>query len=232
MRHNERMNSRSARGVRQKGNRAREEKGWGYYKCKNMFQPVETALSANWPESNNPRVLFLSPVLPWPTKENVNKLAIADRNKPFQRAQNNKANLSVSGTSLTRTVEREWHFRAGSLSVKTPHTSSKDTPEWNMGELDKLAFLLALPGGGLIYILCVILHRSHYHPFVTDAYLFIIAVKMAICTLCKVFNILKWVQIVYNKKQWHIFSAFRLTTSSSFVPFSPLCLSVKRRGER
>lgn len=53
-----------------------------------------------------------------------------------------------------------------------------------MGELDKLAFL-ALPGGKLIYILCVILHRSHYHPFVIDAYLFVIIVKMAICTLCK-----------------------------------------------
>lgn len=46
------------------------------------------------------------------------------------------------------------------------------------------------------------------------------------------FNILKSPQIVYNTKQWRIFSAFRLTTSSSFVPIAPLCLSVKRRGER
>ena len=111
MRHNERMNSRSARGGWQTGG----GRGLGCYKSKNMFQPVETALSANWPESSNPPhvLLLLSPLLHWPTKENVNKLAIADRIKPLQRAQNNKANLSVPGTVLTRTVEREWHFRAG-----------------------------------------------------------------------------------------------------------------------
>lgn len=114
MRHNERMNSRSARGGRQNAEGWGEGKGSGCYKSKNMFQPVETALSANWPDSNHPpHVLLLSPLLPWPTKENVNKLAIADRIKPFQRAQNNKANLSVPGTVLTRTVEREWHFRTG-----------------------------------------------------------------------------------------------------------------------
>lgn len=54
MRHNERMNSRSTRGGRQKAGGWGEEEGLGCYKSKNMFQPVETALSANWPESNNP----------------------------------------------------------------------------------------------------------------------------------------------------------------------------------
>lgn len=125
MRNNQRMNSRRARGGRQKAEGWGKEKGLGCYKSKNMFQPVETALSAHWPESNHPtHTLLLSPLLPQPTKENVNKLAIVDRIRPFQRAQNNKANLSVPGTVLTRMVEREWHFRAGLL-----HTSSKDTPE-------------------------------------------------------------------------------------------------------
>lgn len=38
------------------------------------------------------------------------------------------------------------------------------------------------------------------------------------------FNIVILVQIVYNKTQWHIFTLFRLTTLSSFVPHS-FCLS-------
>lgn len=51
--------------VGDKRQRAKEKKGWGCYKSKNMFQPVETASSANWLESSNPsHVLFLSPVLP------------------------------------------------------------------------------------------------------------------------------------------------------------------------
>lgn len=56
-----------------------------------------------------------------------------------------------------------------------------------------MSFSPSFAGGKLIYILCVIPHRSHYHPFVTDAYPFIITVKMAICTLCKEegFNIVK-----------------------------------------
>ncbi len=178
MRHNERMNSRSARGGRQKTEGLLQIQKH-VSTCWNCF-----VSKLAWIQHLPPRVLCLC-TPPRPTKENVNKLAIADRSKPFQRAQNNKANLSVPGTILTRTVECEWHFRAGSLSIKPPHTSSKDTPEWNMGERDKWAFPLALPEGKLIYILCVILHRSHYHSFVTDACLFIIVAEMAICTLCK-----------------------------------------------
>lgn len=44
------------------------------------------------------------------------------------------------------------------------------------------------------------------------------------------FNIVKAVLIVYNKTQWHIFSASRLTTSSSFVPVFPLCEKTVRKA--
>lgn len=227
MRHNERMNSRSARGGRQKTEGEGGEGLGAVTNPKTCFNLLKQLCQQPGLDPTTPHASSVS-------QENVNKLAIADRSKPFQRAQNNKANLSVPGTILTRTVEREWHFRAGSLSIKPPHTSSKDTPEWNMGERDKWAFPLALPEGKLIYILCVILHRSHYHSFVTDAYLFYHRSENGNLHSLqgRGFNIVKSAQIVDNKKQWHIFSAFGLTTSSSFVPIAPLCLSVKRRGER
>lgn len=40
--------------VGNKRHRAREERGRGCYKPRNMFQPVETALSAHWPHSSPP----------------------------------------------------------------------------------------------------------------------------------------------------------------------------------
>lgn len=96
MRQIERMKSSDVGNKRQ---RARERKGWSCQRSKSVFQPVETAYSANGPESNNLYV-FLSCTGP-PRIMLIN--GITDRIKPFQRAQNNKSNLSVRGTVLTRT---------------------------------------------------------------------------------------------------------------------------------
>lgn len=52
MRHNERMTSKNIRSGQQKRQRSRRSGVGGCYKSKNMFQPVETAMSANWPDSN------------------------------------------------------------------------------------------------------------------------------------------------------------------------------------
>lgn len=152
-----------------------------------MFQPVETALSASWPKSNIPfHVSSSSPILPKLTMGNVNKLGFGDWINPFRRARSHEDNLSITGQIQTRMLEREWHFNAR-LSLKQSHTSTEDTSEWNMREW-------AEQKRGLIYLLCVILHRSHYQLFVMDAY-FLLQWKMAIGAVwyCKIgtYNVLQ-----------------------------------------
>lgn len=100
------------------------------------------------------------------------------------------------------------------------------------GELDKWASPPVLPGGKLIYILCVILHRSHYPPFVTDAHVFIIIGKMVICSLF-FFNVVKSLKMVYIQKNNGTMSVRSGSQPHlPFVPICPLCLSVERWGER
>lgn len=185
-----------------------------------MFQPVETALSASWPKSNIPfHMSSSSPVLPKLTMGNVNKLGFGDWINPFRRARSHEDNLSITGQIQTRMLEREWHFNAR-LSLKQSHTSTEDTSEWNMGER-------AEQKRGLIYLLCVILHRSHYQLFVMDAY-FLLQWKMAFGEVwyCKIdtYNVLQ------SKTKAHLqcFQALNLI----FLCANLACLHVWRELEK
>lgn len=139
-----------------------------------MFQPVETALSASWPESSLPfHVSSSSLVLPKLTMGNINKLGFVDWINPFRRAQSHEDNLSMAGQIQTRMLECERHFNS-CLSLKQSHTSEDTRRNETWGNEQRR---------GLIYLLCVILHRSHYHLFVMDAY-FLLQWKMAIGAVC------------------------------------------------
>lgn len=153
-----------------------------------------------------------SPVLPKPTMGNVNKLGFGDWINPFRRARSHEDNLSITGQIQTGMLEREWHFNAR-LSLKQSHTSTEDTSEWNMGRAEQKR--------GLIYLPCVILHRSHYQLFVMDAY-FLLQWKMAIGAVwyCKIgtYNVLQ----SKTKAHLHSFQALNLI----FLCANLACLNV------
>lgn len=89
-------------------------------------------------------------------KKNRNKLAIADRIKPFRRGLGKKKRICVA-QSLIRMVVCERHFSGDLYSITKPHILFKNSQEWC---IDKLAFPLALPEGKLIYIHCYSSQKS------------------------------------------------------------------------